>query len=55
MKKKIIDSILLSVLLTAITAGVAMLFVDTKSDWYLSLNQPSFQPPGWAFGVAWTI
>lgn len=23
--------------------------------WYQQLSQPSFQPPGWAFGVAWTI
>ena len=22
--------------------------------WYAALERPSFQPPGWAFGVAWT-
>ncbi|HUR41367.1 MAG TPA: TspO/MBR family protein, partial [Verrucomicrobiae bacterium] len=22
--------------------------------WYDALSKPSFQPPGWAFGVAWT-
>ncbi len=55
LKKKVIDSILLSILLTAIVAGVALLFVDTKSEWYLSLNQPSFQLPPWAFGVGWSI
>lgn len=31
MKKKIMDSVLLSLLLTAVTAGTAMLFVDTKA------------------------
>ncbi|MBE7091945.1 MAG: tryptophan-rich sensory protein [Clostridiales bacterium] len=55
MKKKLIDSIMISVLATLLTAGIAMLFVDTKSDWYLSLNQPSFQPRGWVFGVVWGI
>ncbi len=55
MKKKLIDSIMISVLATLLTAGIAMLFVDTKSDWYLSLNMPSLQPPGWVFGVVWSI
>ena len=26
-----------------------------QSDWYNSLNQAPWTPPGWAFGVAWTI
>ena len=55
MKKKIIDSIMISALVTLLTAGIALLFTDTNSDWYLSLNMPSFQPPGWVFGVVWSI
>lgn len=25
------------------------------NDWYAPLEKPGFQPPGWAFGVTWTI
>lgn len=25
-----------------------------QSDWYTSLNQAPWTPPGWVFGVAWT-
>ena len=25
-----------------------------ENDWFASLVKPSFMPPGWAFGVAWT-
>ena len=26
-----------------------------ENAWYAALARPSFQPPGWAFGVVWTI
>jgi len=53
MKKKIIDGILIALLVTAITAGTALLFNDTESEWYLSLTKPSIQPPPIVFGIVW--
>lgn len=55
MKKKLWDSILISVLVTLVTAGLAFLFTDTESAWYLSLNKPVFQPPAWVFGAVWSV
>lgn len=55
MKKKLWDSILISVLVTLVTAGLAFLFTDTESQWYVNLNKPVFQPPGWVFGAVWSI
>ncbi|WP_310474312.1 TspO/MBR family protein [Sandarakinorhabdus sp.] len=26
-----------------------------RADWYARLRKPAWQPPGWAFGPAWTI
>jgi len=26
-----------------------------RSEWYINLNQAPWTPPGWAFGVAWTL
>ena len=26
-----------------------------RAEWYARLNKPSWQPPGWAFGPAWTL
>jgi tryptophan-rich sensory protein len=26
-----------------------------RAEWYAQLRKPSWQPPGWAFGPAWTI
>lgn len=30
-------------------------FMTPRADWYEALNKPSWQPPGWAFGPAWTV
>ena len=29
------------------------LWVNTGDDWYRTLNQPSWQPPGYIFGIIW--
>lgn len=36
---------------TAVSGGLG---TDVKSQWYARLDKPSWQPPGWAFGPAWT-
>lgn len=36
------------------TAVVGGLGTDVRSRWYLRLDKPDWQPPGWAFGPAWT-
>lgn len=38
----------------AATAVAGTLGTDVRSRWYLQLDKPSWQPPGWAFGPAWT-
>ncbi|MEZ5095455.1 MAG: TspO/MBR family protein [Nocardioides sp.] len=36
------------------TAVVGGLGTNVRSAWYVELAKPSWQPPGWAFGPAWT-
>jgi benzodiazapine receptor len=36
--------------------GIGSLFTGkgVPSQWYINLNKPSWMPPGWMFGAAWT-
>lgn len=38
----------------ATAAGIGVLGTDVKSRWYRDLDKPAWQPPGAAFGPAWT-
>ena len=38
------------VLAYAVLSGV---WVSTNSSWYVSLEQPAWQPPPWVFGLVW--
>lgn len=43
----------------AIGWAVALLLIGglmtPRASWYEALRKPSWQPPGWAFGPAWTV
>ncbi|MDO5495741.1 MAG: TspO/MBR family protein [bacterium] len=41
-------------LATGATAGLGSLATDPDSFWYRFLDTPDWQPPRWAFPVAWT-
>jgi benzodiazapine receptor len=45
----------LSVLLCLGIGFTSGQLTDTGSDWFLQLEKPSFYPPGYLFGVVWTI
>jgi tryptophan-rich sensory protein len=48
--------LILSLLLTLAVGSLAGLATsgETGSDWYINLQKPSYQPPGWLFAPVWT-
>lgn len=44
-----------SVIFTAVFAGLALVFTDTQSEWYLSLEKSPLTPSPAIFGIAWGI
>jgi tryptophan-rich sensory protein len=41
-------------LVLVLGGGLVIGFVTAPNDWYAQLAKPSFNPPGWVFGPAWT-
>jgi translocator protein len=40
---------------TALGIGASFTGSGVVSDWYQTMNQAPWTPPGWVFGVAWTF
>lgn len=53
-KKSKLPSYIGSALAVTATAVAGSLATDPSTRWYRKLDKPSWQPPSWAFPVAWT-
>ncbi|MBK7149713.1 MAG: tryptophan-rich sensory protein [Bacteroidetes bacterium] len=53
--KKIIQLILCISLPMLIGGASGFATASSLSDWYLTINKPSFNPPNWVFGPVWTV
>ena len=55
--KKMIYRVLVFLVLNFAALGIGRYFMGEgpSSDWYRNLNQAPWTPPGWIFGVSWTI
>ena len=49
--------LVVSILICQGTGFIGSIFTTSsvKSDWYINLNKPSFQPPDWLFGPVWVV
>ena len=43
----------INVILVLVYSFGSALWVNSGDSWYRNLNQPSWQPPDWVFGVIW--
>jgi tryptophan-rich sensory protein len=56
MKMNKIWKLFISILVPFIASTIGSLFTASSvSTWYLTLNKPVFNPPGWIFGPVWTL
>jgi tryptophan-rich sensory protein len=54
MQRSIVKPILVAALAATLVAGLGTTMTDL-GPWYQGLRKPSWQPPDWLFGPAWTI
>jgi translocator protein len=56
MKKSDIRKLVISILIPLALGAIAGRFTaQAVPEWFASLNRPSFSPPNWIFGPAWTV
>uniref|UniRef100_A0A0C9QWZ6 TSA: Wollemia nobilis Ref_Wollemi_Transcript_2310_1165 transcribed RNA sequence n=1 Tax=Wollemia nobilis TaxID=56998 RepID=A0A0C9QWZ6_9CONI len=53
--KKGIKSLLISVAIPLVLGILDAVFFSPNSDYYKQLKKPWWNPPGWLFGLAWTV
>lgn len=49
-----VTKLILSIIVCQLAGFIGSIFTRASvSTWYVTLNKPSFTPPGWVFGPAW--
>ena len=48
--------LIIAIIICQAAGAIGSIFTSQSvSTWYLTLNKPSFNPPGWVFGPVWTL